>query len=87
VLLAHKLALASDFIRSDMVECMEFPHLVNRYMVSAVPLIVINEVLRIEGAHPEEAFVRQLMTVRDASAMEQRRWIWENRFPKTPGPE
>jgi predicted DsbA family dithiol-disulfide isomerase len=83
VLLAHKLALASDLIRSDMVESMEFPHLVNRYMVNAVPLIVINDVLRVEGAYPEAAFVERLMTVNDASAMAQRKWIWENRFPKT----
>jgi predicted DsbA family dithiol-disulfide isomerase len=82
VLLAHKLALASDLIRSDMVACMEFPHLVNRYMVSAVPLIVINDVLRVEGAFPEEMFVRQLMTVADAKAMAQRQRIWETRFPK-----
>ncbi len=82
MLLAHKLALANDLIRSDMVECMEFPHLVNRYMVSTVPLIVINEVLRIEGAYPEEAFVEQLMTVNDPSAMAQRKWIWESRLSK-----
>ncbi len=84
-MLAHKLAVASPLIRSDMVESMEFPHLVNRYMVSAVPLIVINDVLRIEGAYPEELFVQQLMTVTDAKAMAQRKWIWENRFPKNPG--
>ena len=82
MLLAHKLALANDLIRSDMVESMEFPHLVNRYMVSAVPLIVINEILRIEGAYPEEAFVERLMTVNDPSAMAQRKWIWESHLPK-----
>jgi predicted DsbA family dithiol-disulfide isomerase len=82
VLLAHKLALASEFIRSDMVECMEFPYLVNRYQVSAVPLIVINEVLRIEGAYPEDIFVQRLMTVTDSSAMADRKRRWENRFPK-----
>lgn len=82
MLLAHKLALASDLIRSDMVECMEFPHLVNRYQVSAVPLTVINEVLRIEGAYPEAMFVQRLMTVTDPSAMAERKRIWENRFPK-----
>jgi predicted DsbA family dithiol-disulfide isomerase len=81
VLLAHKLALASDSIRSDMVECTEFPHLVNRYQVSAVPLIVINEVLRIEGAYSEELFVQRLMTVTDPSAMAERKRKWETRFP------
>ena len=84
MLLAHKLALASDLIRSDMVECMEFPHLVNRYQVSAVPLIVINEFLRIEGAYPEEAFLEKLMTVADPEAMSERKREWEKRFPKTP---
>jgi predicted DsbA family dithiol-disulfide isomerase len=73
VLLAHRLALASENIRSDMIEAMEFPQLVNRYQVDAVPLTIVNEVLRIEGAMPEEMFVERLMTVLDASAMAELR--------------
>jgi predicted DsbA family dithiol-disulfide isomerase len=71
VLLAHKLAFSSKLIRADMIESMEFPHLVNRYRVSAVPLIVINEVLRIEGAYPEPQFMDQLLKVTDKAAMEE----------------
>jgi predicted DsbA family dithiol-disulfide isomerase len=73
VLLAHRLALASNNIRSDMIEAMEFPQLVNRYQVSAVPLTVVDEVLRIEGAMPEEMFVERLMTVLDSAAMAELR--------------
>jgi hypothetical protein len=31
--LDHKLALASDMVRADMVEAIEFPHLANKYQV------------------------------------------------------
>jgi predicted DsbA family dithiol-disulfide isomerase len=73
VLLAHKLAYSSKLIRADMIESMEFPHLVNKYGVSAVPLIVINDVLRIEGAYPEPQFMEQLMRAADPAAMEELR--------------
>lgn len=79
VLLAHRLALASGMIRADMIEAMEFPHLVNRYQVGAVPLTVVNEVLRIEGALPEEMYVERLMTVLDPSAMAELKRKWDAR--------
>jgi hypothetical protein len=41
VLLAHKLALASDLVSADMVEATEFPHLAQRYQVHAVPLTAV----------------------------------------------
>jgi predicted DsbA family dithiol-disulfide isomerase len=84
VLLAHKLAMASPNIRSDMIEVMEFPQLVNRYQINAVPLIVLNEFLRLEGAYPEDMFVERLMTVLDTSAMAELKRQWEARSPKTP---
>ncbi|MFC1464299.1 MAG: thioredoxin family protein [Candidatus Brachytrichaceae bacterium NZ_4S206] len=68
VLLAHKLALASDLITADMVEATEFPHLANKYEVYGVPRTVINETIHIEGAVPEGMLVAQLMTVLDAHA-------------------
>ena len=55
-------------IRSDMIEAMEFPHLVNKYQVSGVPLTIVNEVLRIEGALPEEMFIDRLTAFLDPSA-------------------
>ncbi len=61
VLLAHKLALASERVRADMVDASEFPELSDRYGVHAVPRTVINDVVHVEGAIPEEAFVEELV--------------------------
>jgi glutaredoxin-like protein len=69
VVMAHKLALASDNITADMVESMEFPLLANRYQVYGVPRTVINEVIHIEGAVPETVLVSELMKVLDESEM------------------
>jgi predicted DsbA family dithiol-disulfide isomerase len=73
VVLAHKLAMASDLISADMVEATEFPHLANKYQVYGVPRTVINEVIHIEGAVPEDALVEELMTVLDEKEMEKLR--------------
>ena len=61
VVLAHKLALASEHVRAAMVEATEFPHLANRYQVYGVPRTVINEDIHIEGAVPEGMLIAQLM--------------------------
>ena len=58
--LAHKLAVASDYVRADMVEAMEFPHLAIRYNVRGVPRIVVNETIQIEGAVPEPVLMARL---------------------------
>ena len=60
VRLAHKLALASDLVRADMVEAVEFPHLANKYQVYSVPLTVINGKHRVEGAVPEARLIEEL---------------------------
>lgn len=75
-MLAHKLAVASDWVTAEMVEATEFPHLANRYQVYGVPRTVINEVIHIEGAVPEANLVSQLMTVMDEAAMEKLRAQW-----------
>lgn len=72
-MLAYKLAMASDFIRADMVEAMEFPHLANRFQVYGVPRTVINDVIHIEGAVPEDMLVEELMAVMDEQKMEDLR--------------
>ncbi|KPL83175.1 glutaredoxin [Thermanaerothrix daxensis] len=76
VLLAHKLALASDWITADMVEVSEFPHLANRYHVYGVPRTVINEVIHIEGAVPENVLMAKLMLVMDDQVMEELKRSW-----------
>jgi thioredoxin-disulfide reductase len=52
---AHQFAFVNDKIQGDMVEASEFPHLVQRYGVSAVPKTVINETHFFEGALPAAA--------------------------------
>ena len=64
VILAHKLAMASDLVTADMVEATEFPHLANKYHVQGVPRTVINETIHVEGAVPEAALMSELMTAR-----------------------
>ena len=59
--MAHKLALESEYITSDMVESAEFPHLVNKYGVMGVPKVVINEEFGFEGALPETSFVEEVV--------------------------
>lgn len=61
VQMAHKLALESEYITSDMIESAEFPHLINKYQVMGVPKIVINEKFGFEGALPESAFLDEVM--------------------------
>jgi predicted DsbA family dithiol-disulfide isomerase len=73
VVLAHKLAIASKWITADMVEASEFPHLANKYQVYGVPRTVINEVIHIEGAAPEQMLMTDLMTVMDEDEMERLR--------------
>lgn len=50
---AHRLAMASDKIRADMVETVEFPHLVQKYEVQGVPHTVINDFYSFVGPLPE----------------------------------
>lgn len=69
LLLAHKLAMASDLITADMVEATEFPHLTNMCHVYGVPRTVINDVIYIDGAGPKGALLPNLMTVPDMRAM------------------
>lgn len=60
VILAHKLAMESDFITADMVEATEFPHLSMKYQVHGVPRTVINETVHMEGAAPEMMLLGKL---------------------------
>lgn len=61
VRLGHQFALESPFIKSEMVEATEFPHLTQKYGVSGVPKTVINETEFIEGAVPEETFLEHVL--------------------------
>ena len=54
-----------------MVEANEFPELSSRYQVYGVPRTVINEVIHIEGAVPENNLVDELMIVLDDAQMKK----------------
>ncbi len=77
VLLAHKLAMASDLVTADMIEATEFPHLAERYHVHGVPRTVIQDVIHIEGALPEQQVIQKLMAVLDEPTMTRLRGEFE----------
>jgi predicted DsbA family dithiol-disulfide isomerase len=68
VVLAHRLAMESDWIRADAVEATEFPHLANKYEVFGVPRTVINETIHVEGAVPEAMLVNEILKALDGQA-------------------
>ena len=61
-----------------MVEASEFPYLANKYRVYGVPRTVINEVVHLEGAYPEEMMISELMQVMDEKAMARLQPDWNN---------
>ncbi len=63
VLLAHRLAFASDRVTASMIDASEFPDLADRYDVRAVPLTVINDTIRLEGAVPESDLQAELQAM------------------------
>ncbi len=74
VRMAHSLAIASENVRADMVEAIEFPHLANKYTVYGVPRTVINEETHLEGAAPEPLFlakVKEAVGLMTADEVEQ----------------
>ncbi len=77
VLLAHRMAIASDLVTADMVEATEFPQLANRYSVYGVPRTVIEDVIHVEGAVPEGALAAKLMEVLDGDKLAVRREEWQ----------
>ncbi|MEM2211331.1 MAG: thioredoxin family protein [Nitrososphaerales archaeon] len=57
VRLAHQFAIENDLIKADVIESTEFPQLVSKYNVMAVPKVVINDIVAFEGALPESSFI------------------------------
>jgi glutaredoxin-like protein len=58
---AHKFAMASDYIRGDMVEVSEFPEVGQKYSVQGVPNTIINETESVLGAQPEKEFLKAVL--------------------------
>jgi len=59
--LAHKFAIESDMVKSDVIDVAEFPHLGQKYSVMGVPKIVINERTELVSVVPEAQFVVHIL--------------------------
>jgi glutaredoxin-like protein len=57
---AYQFAMENPLIRADVIEVTEFPYLGQKYNVSGVPKVVINEKHSFEGALPEAQFLEQI---------------------------
>ena len=68
VLLAHKMAVASDWVTADAVDATAFPELAERYHVHGVPRTVANETVHVEGAVPEAMLMAELLPILEARA-------------------
>ena len=68
------MAIASDLVRADAVEAIEFPHLANKYQVYGVPLTVINERARVEGAVPEARLMQELLHALEKEGSKESAW-------------
>ncbi|MFO7769158.1 MAG: thioredoxin family protein [bacterium] len=62
VVAAQKMAMASEWVRADMVEASEFPELTQHYQVQGVPRTIMNEEHHIEGAVPEEHLLEWVLS-------------------------
>lgn len=61
VVMAHKFALVSPQITAEMVESSEFPQLAEKYNVSGVPQIVVNDKITLVGLQPEPAMLKAVL--------------------------
>ena len=62
MLLAYRLALASDRVTATAIEANEFPRLAEEMEVYAVPRIAVNGVPQWDGSVPEAEFLRRVLS-------------------------
>jgi len=63
VSLAYRFALENDLVRADAIEASEFPDLVGKYRIFAVPKTIVNDGGFVEGSLPEEAFLDEVLRI------------------------
>lgn len=61
--LAYQFALQNDLVRADAIEASEFPDLLGKYRVLAVPKTVVNDGGFIEGSLAEESFLEEVLKI------------------------
>jgi glutaredoxin-like protein len=59
--IAHKLAAESDLIQADVIDGSEFPQLIQKYAVTGVPKVIINEKIEFVGAFNEDLFAEHVV--------------------------
>jgi alkyl hydroperoxide reductase subunit AhpF len=57
---AHSLAMLNDNIQASMIEAQTFQELSQKYKVSGVPKIIINEDYELLGNQPIDAFLSEI---------------------------
>ncbi|MFA7376012.1 MAG: thioredoxin family protein [Acholeplasmataceae bacterium] len=57
---AHRMAMLNSNVKAEMIEAQTFYDLSEKYNVSGVPKIIINETLELVGNQPIEAFLDKL---------------------------
>lgn len=73
VRLAHRIAIESDMVWSDMVEANEFVPLAQKYHVTGVPKTVINDRSEVLGTVPEDLLVSHMLhAIRQISPVQPR---------------
>ncbi len=68
VSVAHRLALESPAVRSDMIDTGAFIPLAQKYNVTGVPKIVFNDMFELIGAHPIETFLDVIDRLKNVGA-------------------
>ena len=58
---AHKFAIENAFIKADVIDLSEFPHLALKYAVMGTPKTVINEKVEFVGVLPEDLFLEHVL--------------------------
>jgi predicted DsbA family dithiol-disulfide isomerase len=61
VRLAQHMSVASERVRSTVIEANEFPEMSQAYQVMGVPKVVINDRVQFEGALPEPDFLSAVL--------------------------
>jgi predicted DsbA family dithiol-disulfide isomerase len=59
------MAIESEHVTADVVEISEFPDLAQRYEVTGVPKIVLNDKMELIGAQPESTLVNAVVQAAD----------------------
>jgi glutaredoxin-like protein len=58
---AYKFAIENAFIKADVIEASEFPHLAIKYSIMGTPKTVINEKIEFIGVLPEDLFLEHVL--------------------------